>query len=392
MALPPPLREVYESLPPDEESSSARARCRLCGNVYLFTGSTGNLYSHARSQHEALPLKRVRSGSPTAAAAARHDQAARDAAVLEHLRRFFAEGMLPFSLIEHPNLLAAFQSFAPEFRLPDRKSWRQGLLQRAEDMRNAYLPTLKNANYAISMDLWTSSANDAYLMILAHDITDEWKLRHLCLTLQHVVVQHTGDNIAECVKSVISGWSPPSAVVTDGAANMRAAARVLEGQHIVCAAHTLHNAVSAALRQMRRRKGGGRHVPPIDGTFRAVADGDPEAESDMHGTWTFGEEADPRPFHPLVLHVQDDQESHGHATSARGSPVRISAAAVRQRLAAPGWHSRCPGAICHHTGSMVRTSQADTVDSAAVLQPAHAGIGGACRCSGLRCLCRCLGG
>ena len=67
--------------------------------------------------------------------------------------------------------------------------------------------TLKGQTYvALTTDIRTSRATQAYLTITAHFITAEWKMASAVLQIQEIPERHTGMHISERLKEAASGW------------------------------------------------------------------------------------------------------------------------------------------------------------------------------------------
>ena len=85
---------------------------------------------------------------------------------------------------------------------------------------------------ALTTDLWTSHATEAYLTIIVHFIDAQWNLISRVLQRCEMPERHRGVNIASRLKNTASEWNITDecivAVVCDNASNMRVAA---EGIH-----------------------------------------------------------------------------------------------------------------------------------------------------------------
>ena len=104
---------------------------------------------------------------------------------------------------------------------------------------------------AVTTDIWTSRATEAYMTINAHYISNEWKIESNLLYTSEMVERHIGTNIASRIQEVLEVWniqaSHVSAVVTDNGSDMTAALNSLECGHLPCFAHTLQLAVNKGL-------------------------------------------------------------------------------------------------------------------------------------------------
>lgn len=89
-------------------------------------------------------------------------------------------------------------------------------------------------------DMWTSMNMDAYLAVTCY-FMEEGLLNSIVLGLLSFPPSHTADHLA-CVKaSLMEPWGISNKVtclVTDGATNMIACAKVLRLQHTICVIHS----------------------------------------------------------------------------------------------------------------------------------------------------------
>ena len=80
---------------------------------------------------------------------------------------------------------------------------------------------------ALTTDIWTSKATQAFATTTAHFIDDGWELQSLCLEFNHFPGSHTGVRIAEKLEECTSRFSLPDdkvvGVVHGQAANVELA-------------------------------------------------------------------------------------------------------------------------------------------------------------------------
>lgn len=92
-----------------------------------------------------------------------------------------------------------------------------------------------NSKLALTTDVWTSVATEAYLGVTCHYITDDWNMQSICLTTMPLQDRHTASNIAEWLEQVVARFEIPPrkiiAIVHDNGANIVAAANILEEKH-----------------------------------------------------------------------------------------------------------------------------------------------------------------
>ena len=60
--------------------------------------------------------------------------------------------------------------------------------------------------YSLTTDIWTSFANDAYISLTIHFIDECWEMKSYTLATYSFPEQHTGDNIVEKLKEVLSEY------------------------------------------------------------------------------------------------------------------------------------------------------------------------------------------
>lgn len=57
---------------------------------------------------------------------------------------------------------------------------------------------------ALTADIWTSLATEAYLGVTCHFITEDWKMKTLTLATMPLDERHTGANIATWLEGVVA--------------------------------------------------------------------------------------------------------------------------------------------------------------------------------------------
>ncbi|XP_053268172.1 tRNA (cytosine(38)-C(5))-methyltransferase isoform X1 [Pleuronectes platessa] len=167
--------------------------------------------------------------------------------------------MRPLSMVEDDGFRTMIHTFYPGYTLPSRTHFTRLMERKYEQTFNAVKTALNNGNnskLALTTDVWTSVAIEAYLGVTCHYITDDWEMKSICLTTMPLQDRHTGSNIAEWLEEVVARFEiPPSniiAVVHDNGANVVAAARILEEKNgwssVRCTGHTLQLVINAALK------------------------------------------------------------------------------------------------------------------------------------------------
>nr|XP_043069077.1 E3 SUMO-protein ligase ZBED1-like [Drosophila bipectinata] len=120
-------------------------------------------------------------------------------------------------------------------------------------MKTKLRDLLSNIKYcAITTDGWTSRANDHYLSVTCHFVTDNFKLKSAVLSTNKLVcdTNQNSENIADTLRIVQADWEimhKVTAIVSDNASSMIKACKLLEKWHMPCFAHTLNLVVQDAL-------------------------------------------------------------------------------------------------------------------------------------------------
>lgn len=89
-----------------------------------------------------------------------------------------------------------------------------------------------NAGLALTTDIWSNWANDAYLSLTAHFITKCWDNVSCLLATSPFPGQHTAVNIVEKIKEILADYgieiNEVVGIVHDQASNMRLTGEMLE--------------------------------------------------------------------------------------------------------------------------------------------------------------------
>ena len=164
--------------------------CRTCGKrVQAKASNTTNLFQHLREHHhliyaDAAPKKPPKRGEPSQSSTSNTVQAivgsivaksakytstspqAKDLnrAVAYHI----AKDAVPLSTIEKPGFQLMVSKLNPRYQLPSRRHFSDyeipHLYSHVKD--NVVIPAPRQANFfSATTDLWTSSANDAYMTV-----------------------------------------------------------------------------------------------------------------------------------------------------------------------------------------------------------------------------------
>ncbi|KAL0812030.1 hypothetical protein ABMA28_009424 [Loxostege sticticalis] len=160
----------------------------------------------------------------------------------------------PFSIVEDEGFKEFVAAVNPSYELPSRKTLSNALLSSEYSEQLGKVQTLVQqqcVSICATVDCWTSKNLEAYMAVTGHFINKE-TLEFYSILIQCAAVEgnHTGERIADELRVIFAEWAISDKVnfiVTDNAANMRAAARILEIPHFGCFAHKLNLIVQTAL-------------------------------------------------------------------------------------------------------------------------------------------------
>ena len=257
---------MWESF--EKISDGTKVRCKLCSKTYLFNGSTTSpMVKHLGTAHPLSP----------AAVSAKQEKCATEKSALA-MQRFLGcqqisdkrkekitsllaawctSNLRPLSIVGDCGFLELLKFIEPGYKVPSRTNMSAVVRRQYGDLRERLISLLNSLDgVAITTDLWSSSANVAYATYSGHFLDAEWKLRTVCLDNKSFPERHTADYISASTKSVLEDLSVDlnklSAVVSDQAANMVCAWRILESDLpdllvVACACHRLQTALRHAL-------------------------------------------------------------------------------------------------------------------------------------------------
>lgn len=106
------------------------------------------------------------------------------------------------------------------------------------------------SHVCLTTDIWTSRTTQGYITVTCHFINESWKMQSFVLETFNLCVSHTAENIAVELKRIADEWEITAkvvALVTDNAANVVAAVRIVGWKHIPCFARTLNLIVQAGI-------------------------------------------------------------------------------------------------------------------------------------------------
>ena len=83
-------------------------------------------------------------------------------------------------------------TITPNYRVPSRPHIKSICQKLYTEEKEKLMGKLDSRHVALTSDLWTSQAVQAYLTVTVHFINDEWALESYVLTTTEIPERHTG--------------------------------------------------------------------------------------------------------------------------------------------------------------------------------------------------------
>ncbi|XP_062511236.1 E3 SUMO-protein ligase ZBED1-like [Corticium candelabrum] len=260
-----------------------------CGAVLKYCGNTTNLAAHMKSRHPLVFMKTSLSRDSNPAKQkekrAQEDQAVsmsstvgekaafvspfqlaaklptsskRASVITDAVAYFIAKDMQPVSAVECLGFRSMFKVLEPRYEIPSRKTFTQRVLPALYVKVKESVATVVSLAewYAITTDCWTSCANNSFIGVTFHTISNDWQLQHLVLENVELPDKHTAENLAASLEDILKQWeldsTKLSGATVDNAANIqKAVADILKWKCLGCFGHTINLCVKAGLKQQQ---------------------------------------------------------------------------------------------------------------------------------------------
>jgi hypothetical protein len=137
----------------------------------------------------------------------------------------------PFTSVEHPIFKAFVALLQPKFKLHGRITLKKDVIDMYQSMKATFAKEIAQVNcLALTTNLWTSSHQTPFIVVLAHFILDDWLLHKRPISFQELPPPHNGLTIADQLIALIIEWKAIDKVafvtVDNASSNNVALARV----------------------------------------------------------------------------------------------------------------------------------------------------------------------
>lgn len=161
----------------------------------------------------------------------------------------------PFSVVEDIEFRKLIKMLCPTYVIPSRKTVTQSLMPQMFEMTvECVKDTLRNVEAVyLTTDGWTSRSNQSFISVTAHfiDPKNETLVSSVLLGCIDFDEKHTSDNLARFLRNIVDEWNLSNkltAVITDNAANIKAAIRKCNWRWLSCFAHSINLTVQSSLK------------------------------------------------------------------------------------------------------------------------------------------------
>ncbi|KAI4818229.1 hypothetical protein KUCAC02_011581 [Chaenocephalus aceratus] len=173
----------------------------------------------------------------------------------EELAKMIASDFQPFSIVEDKGFRSFIQALNPMYVPPSRKTLTQKIIPRLYDREHASLQArVKEATaVCLTTDCWTSRTTTSFVSVTCHFI-ENYNTVACLLDCFEFSDRHTSENLAGELLRVAKEWDIENKVaccVSDNAANITKAIKLLKWTHHPCLAHTINLMVRDALKVMK---------------------------------------------------------------------------------------------------------------------------------------------
>ncbi|XP_041722424.2 zinc finger BED domain-containing protein 4-like [Coregonus clupeaformis] len=275
-----------------KDIGNKKAECLHCKTkVTIRAGSTTNLHRHTRTVHPTVQLEeRGQASSPSTDPGVSHTRTtaavtstaipmrasitsptatqskisqflpklmtpAKQHSIDDELAKMVASDFQPFSIVEDKGMKNFVKALNPTYTLPSRKTLSQTMIPKLYDTERALWQerVTKAPSVCLTTDCWTSRTTCSFMSVTCHFIED-YKMTSCLLDCFEFTDRHTAENLAVELLRVAKEWQVEDKVVccvSDNAANITKAIKVLKWTHHPCLAHTLNLVVRDALKVIK---------------------------------------------------------------------------------------------------------------------------------------------
>ena len=128
----------------------------------------------------------------------------------EKLAQMICLDLQPISIVEDQGFKDFVGCLQPSYNIPDRRVLRNNVIPELFQTQKSYLQQKLNEikSFVITLDHWTSTAQDAYMAVTAHFLSEDFTINDYCLNVRHMPQSHDAKNISDELCSRLHEWIP----------------------------------------------------------------------------------------------------------------------------------------------------------------------------------------
>ena len=117
--------------------------------------------------------------------------------------------MQPMNIVEDEGFRKFVNTIQPNYVIPSRKKVKNDIIELYESTKKHIYDGLQDCTaLAVTVDHWTSTANEAYMAVTGHSLSDSFKVGDYCLNVSFMPESHTAENISKALQDCIKEWLP----------------------------------------------------------------------------------------------------------------------------------------------------------------------------------------
>jgi hypothetical protein len=160
----------------------------------------------------------------------------------ELIINYIINKMAPLDTVDDLDFRKLINYFEPYYQFMSTKSLKKKITDIYEERKLKLFETMKSLiSVSIDFDCWTSLANDSYITVNCHGLTNDWKLFCFNLGTKHIEDSHTSENLKVLIEKILIEFDLKNKTlfgIHDNANNMILVSRLLGLEDIRCFAHT----------------------------------------------------------------------------------------------------------------------------------------------------------
>jgi hypothetical protein len=153
-------------------------------------------------------------------------------------------------------------NLAPDYKVPSGNTVKSRIEKMYCDRKEEFISDLKEVeSVSLTTDTWTSNATKSFITVTEHHINESWNLQSNVLLAREIPERHTGEYLANKLKSAVAEFNLDGIVSTVVHANARkmnsVGKKCPEWDDLNCFGHTIQLCI--------------KHCPDISAVSKLIA-------------------------------------------------------------------------------------------------------------------------